>query len=234
MSISTQKKSLIAAKFKAGFIHFLISFSIFLVVVLWVRFFAHPSVYFSMAGAVQGLTIVLLVDVVLGPLLSFLVYNPAKSKKETISDFSIIGAVQIAALVYGVHTLYQERPRALIIYPNSTATVITHRELVDFPELGDLGQYTKIEGLPAAVLLADENSISYRTLEQSKTVIAETDAATRRFVRTLPEVEAELSHIDSTYNQPYVFAVMAKYNGAYFALDKDLNFLTKFSEKPVS
>ncbi|STZ70291.1 Uncharacterised protein [Moraxella caprae] len=50
-----------------------------------------------MAGAIQGLTLVFLVDVVLGPLLSFLVYNPAKPKKEIISDFVIIGAVQIAA-----------------------------------------------------------------------------------------------------------------------------------------
>lgn len=234
MSIFASKKSLITAKFKAGFIHFLISFGVFLMVVLWVRFFAYPSVYFSMAGALQGLTIVFLVDVVLGPVLSLLVYSPAKSKKETISDFSIIGAVQIAALVYGVHTLYQERPRAVIVYPKSTATVISHRELGDFPELGGLSQYSKLEGLPVAVLAFKDGNVDYRTLEQSKTVIVETDASSRHFLQSLPEEQAELTKIDSIYGSPYVFAVMAKYNGAYFALDKDLNFITKFSEKPIS
>lgn len=227
-------KSLLQSKVKASLLHFLLSFAIFCVVLGWAWFFAYPSAYFTMAGAVQGLSLVFIVDVVLGPLLSFLVYNPKKSKKEIISDFAIIGVVQFAALIYGVSTLYQERPRAIILYPKSTATVISHRELGDFPELGDLSQYRPILGLPAPVLMLNQGKHSYQSLDQSADVLLQTSDTTRHFIKQMPDVQAELNQIDHQYQHPYIISVMAKYNGAYFALDKNMTFLVKFAERPIS
>lgn len=227
-------KFLLQAKLKASAIHFGVSLIVFALVLAWVGLLAYPSIYFTMAGAIQGLVLVFLVDVVLGPLLSFLVYHPKKPKKEIISDFAIIGMVQLAALSYGLHTLYYERPRAVIIYPNSTATVVTHRELADFAELGDLGQYTKIQSLPVAVLDYQGVQPRYLSLEQSQAIIQATDKQTRQSIALLPDVQNELKSIDVMYDKPYVIAVMAKYNGAYFALNKDLQFVVKFAERPIS
>ncbi|STZ64359.1 Uncharacterised protein [Moraxella lacunata] len=92
-------------------------------------------------------------------------YNPAKPKKEIISDFVIIGAVQIAALAYGLTTLYKEQPQAVIIYPKAPATVINKREMTDF-ELGELSQYEKLGKLPAAVYTPDRKH-SYQSMLQS-------------------------------------------------------------------
>lgn len=227
-------KNLINAKLKASLVHFLVSLGIFLSVASWVYFVAYPDFYFTMAGAVQGLTLVFLVDVVLGPILSFMVYNPAKLKKEIISDFAIIGIVQLSALLYGLHTLNQERPAAVIIYPNSTASVIGKRELVDFPELGDLSQYSKLGKLPVALYNPINTTQPYATLETMPTTIQSTDIITRKTLLANTNDAQALHNIESKYGKVYVIGLMAKYNGAYIALDENYAFVAKFGEKPIS
>ncbi|WP_227523177.1 TfpX/TfpZ family type IV pilin accessory protein, partial [Psychrobacter sp. Sarcosine-3u-12] len=51
---------------------------------------------------------ILLVDLVLGPLLTFIIYK--KNKKTLIVDLTIIILLQLNALGYGVYTVYQARP----------------------------------------------------------------------------------------------------------------------------
>ena len=41
-------------------------------------------------------------DLALGPLISLVIYNSRKARRKLIIDYTIVGAVQIAALVYGV------------------------------------------------------------------------------------------------------------------------------------
>lgn len=228
----TISKQLILSKLRAGLIHFLISLSIFGLVLAWVWFIAYPDVYFSMAGAVQGLTLVFLVDVVLGPLLSFLVYNPKKPKKEIISDFTIIGLVQVGALLYGVNTLYQEHPKAVVVYHKSSATVFNKRELDD-AGLVLTDKYSKWGGLPVAVYSPSvSKQAPYQTLSNSLDVIQETDKATRLSLDATDK--ATLENLEKTHGKLYVIAVLAKYNGAYFVLNSELGLVTKFGEKPMS
>lgn len=227
----TISKELIRSKFKAGLTHFLVCLSIFGLVLAWVWCFAYPDVYFTMAGAVQGLTLVFLVDVVLGPLLSFMVYNPKKPKKEIISDFAIIGLVQLCALVYGVNTLYQEHPKAVVLYPKSSATVFNKREL---EELGEVsipteGQWGK---LPVMTFSPQTKETPYVGLDKSLTTIQETDKITRLSLDA--EDKTTLENLEKTHGKLYVVAVLAKYNGAYFALDEKLQLVAKFGEKPLS
>lgn len=228
----TISKQLILSKLRAGLIHFLISLSVFGLVLAWVWFIAYPDVYFSMAGAVQGLTLVFLVDVVLGPLLSFLVYNPKKPKKEIISDFTIIGLVQVGALLYGVNTLYQEHPKAVVVYHKSSATVFNKRELDD-AGLVLTDKYSKWGGLPVAVYSPSvSKQAPYQTLSNSLDVIQETDKATRLSLDATDK--ATLENLEKTHGKLYVIAVLAKYNGAYFVLNSELGLVTKFGEKPMS
>lgn len=230
-------KNLINAKLKASLVHFFVSLGIFLLVASWVYFVAYPDFYFTMAGAVQGLTLVFLVDVVLGPLLSFMVYSPTKPKKEIVSDFAIIGMVQLGALFYGINTLYQEKPSAVILYPNSTASVIGYRELVDFPELGDLSHYGKLGKLPIALFNPNNKTQqAYKQLNplSDTDIVASTDLITRNTLKNNTEDQKALQAIESKYGKVYVISLMAKYNGAYIAIDQNYEFIAKFGEKPIS
>ena len=67
-----------------------------------------------MAGGRDLFLLVTSVDVVLGPLLTFAVFNLAKGWKHLRRDLAVIGVIQMAALVYGLHTVYIVRPVALV------------------------------------------------------------------------------------------------------------------------
>lgn len=98
---------------RAAGIHLLISAGIAalaagLVFGLW-----YPSFYRTVSGGRDLFLLVTGVDVVVGPLLTFAVFNPAKAWKHLRRDLAMIGVLQLAALVYGLHTVYVVRPVAL-------------------------------------------------------------------------------------------------------------------------
>ncbi|HWT14265.1 MAG TPA: type IV pilin accessory protein, partial [Patescibacteria group bacterium] len=72
------------------------------------RFLWYPDALFTLAGAGKLLLLVVGIDVVLGPLLTLIVFHPAK--KSLIWDLAIIVAVQFGALGYGVWVMAQSRP----------------------------------------------------------------------------------------------------------------------------
>jgi hypothetical protein len=102
-------RSLLRNKFRALSIHLGISALIFLPILylLWFRWF--PAPLFFTDGGWQGLRIMLFVDLTIGPSLTFLVFNPAKSRRELAFDFSFIALVQAAALIYGAYNVEQKR-----------------------------------------------------------------------------------------------------------------------------
>ncbi len=70
----------------------------------------YPDGYGDLMGG--GMLLVLLVGVnaVLGPLLTGLVADPGKSRRALALDLSVIAALQVAALVYGLWVTAQARP----------------------------------------------------------------------------------------------------------------------------
>lgn len=76
------------------------------------RFVWYPDALFTLAGAGKLLFLVVGTDVVLGPLLTLIVFNPRK--KSLIWDLTVILAVQIGALGYGVWVMAQSRPVFLV------------------------------------------------------------------------------------------------------------------------
>ncbi len=115
---SSFKSRLIAAS-----LHFLASLTLFallffIVIQLW-----YPQPHFSASGGWQGLIIIALVDLVLGPLLTLIIYNITKPRKELVLDLSIIVIIQLSALFYGIHTVYSQRPTALVFWESQFYTV---------------------------------------------------------------------------------------------------------------
>jgi hypothetical protein len=73
----------------------------------------YPSFYRSASGGTDLFLLVTGVDVVLGPLLTFAVFNTKKGWRHLKRDLAIVGLIQVAALVYGLHTVYTVRPVAI-------------------------------------------------------------------------------------------------------------------------
>lgn len=95
-------------RWQAFGIHFLISFIVFLgllALILWVWY---PSFLFDTDGGWQGLKIVVAIDLVLGPLLTLVVFKPGKPKLKL--DLTLIGLAQTICLAIGVYIVYSERP----------------------------------------------------------------------------------------------------------------------------
>lgn len=54
--------------------------------------------------------LLIVIDVIVGPILTLLIANEKKPKKELKQDISIIGIIQICALFYGLYTISAGRP----------------------------------------------------------------------------------------------------------------------------
>lgn len=70
----------------------------------------YPAPYGALAGGFALFMLVVSVDVVTGPLLTFVAFNEKKPRRELRRDIGIIVLLQVAALVYGMHSVIQARP----------------------------------------------------------------------------------------------------------------------------
>ncbi len=95
-------------RWQAAAIHLGISAAIALAVVGAMRIAWYPAPYFDAAGGAMLLLLLVGVDVVVGPLLTLVVYSP--QKKHLHADLAVIAALQLAALAYGVSVMYGARP----------------------------------------------------------------------------------------------------------------------------
>lgn len=73
-----------------------------------------PTPYREVSGGLALFVLMLGVDVVCGPLLTLLLLHPSKSRKALAVDIALIACVQLVALAYGLHTLSQARPLAVV------------------------------------------------------------------------------------------------------------------------
>ena len=97
---------------RAFLIHMAISFVIFLVLAYIIVAYWYPLPFFHTDGGWQGIRIIAGVDLVLGPLLTLIVYKPGKPGLKL--DLTLIGMAQALALSWGIWVTYSERPVAVV------------------------------------------------------------------------------------------------------------------------
>jgi hypothetical protein len=97
-------------KLRAAGIHFLISLVLISLVFCLIYFVWYPKPFYDLSGGRGLVEIIFVVDLVLGPLLTLVVFNKKKSFRHNFMDISVIACVQLAALGYGVYTVLQARP----------------------------------------------------------------------------------------------------------------------------
>lgn len=111
-------------RLKAFATHLGISLIIFLVVLYFILFQWYPFPFFTTDGGWKGIQILAFVDVVLGPLLTLIVFKPGK--KHLKIDMTVIGLVQAAALAWGIWVIHHERPAAAVFVEDYFSTVTTY------------------------------------------------------------------------------------------------------------
>ncbi|NTV87211.1 MAG: pilus assembly protein, partial [Burkholderiaceae bacterium] len=74
----------------------------------------YPYPYREISGGRELFLLVVAVDVVLGPLVTFVVFNRTKPRKELVRDLALVGLMQLAGLAYGLWTVHEARPVHLV------------------------------------------------------------------------------------------------------------------------
>ena len=99
-------------RYKAALIHFALSLLVAAIATGLLLGIWYPPPYFQAGGAGRLLLLVVGVDVILGPLLTLIVFDTRKP--ELKRDLAIIVALQLTALAYGFHVMLQSRPVFLV------------------------------------------------------------------------------------------------------------------------
>lgn len=103
---------MVKTRFSAAFIHLCISALVVGSVAAVALFIWYPGLYFDMAGAQEPMLLIIGIDLVIGPLLTLIVYRQGKPSLRF--DLTVIACLQIAALAYGTWALSSQRPMFLV------------------------------------------------------------------------------------------------------------------------
>jgi hypothetical protein len=95
-------------RFGAAGIHFLICATVGLALWFLLRTIWYPSPLFRAVGGETIFLMLLGIDIVLGPLLTLVVWKD--NDPRTRRDLIVVACLQVAAVVYGLNTLWEGRP----------------------------------------------------------------------------------------------------------------------------
>ena len=108
--------------------HLSISFLIVLLVMSVIFFIWYPWPLATAIGVTQIFLMMLVIDVIVGPILGLLVYK--EGKKSLKFDLTVIILLQLSALFYGIYSIEQGRP-AWIVFNVDRFELIRKNEIVD-------------------------------------------------------------------------------------------------------
>lgn len=97
-------------RLQAAGIHFLASAGVAALAAIVVFQVWYPAPFAAVAGGLGLFTLLVTVDVVLGPALTAVAASPAKRAVELRRDLAVIVAIQLTAFAYGLYTIAIARP----------------------------------------------------------------------------------------------------------------------------
>lgn len=192
-------------RIKAFAVHLLLSACLALLVIFLVFLLWYPSPLHTAVGVTKIFLILIAVDVVLGPCLTLLVYK--QGKKSLVMDLSIICALQVGALLYGVHAMADGRP-AWLVFVDDHFSLVRANE-IDERKLADAQmEYRSPSWVgPKWVSVAEPKSVEERNDLLFESVFAGVDISQR------PNLYQPLSIVEGVVKRAgRPMAVLAEYN----------------------
>lgn len=108
MAAATFAPPKVMTRWQASGIHLLISIAIAAIALFVVLRVWYPPPFFKAEGGSDLLFILIAVDVILGPLITLIVFKAGKPSLRF--DLTVIGLVQACALIYGIYVMFVARP----------------------------------------------------------------------------------------------------------------------------
>ena len=99
---------------RASAIHLGISLAVAFLAALLVFGLWYPYPYRVLSGGRELFQILITVDAIMGPLITLMIFDRAKPWRELRRDLAIVGLLQLAALAYGLWTVFLARPVHLV------------------------------------------------------------------------------------------------------------------------
>jgi len=110
MNMFSDPPSFWGDRLKASALHLGLSLCIAALAALLVFGVWYPYPYREISGGRELFLLVVAVDVILGPLVTFAVFSRTKPRTELLRDLAVVAALQLAALGYGLWTVMIARP----------------------------------------------------------------------------------------------------------------------------
>lgn len=133
----------------------LISESVILIFLIFAYFVWFPYSFSKLGGFHETAFMLIFVDLVLGPILVFLIYK--EGKKHLTFDINILLAIQMLAFIYGAYAMYLKHP-AHAVFNNNKFSVVNVSDLYpDIPLFTQINKYFLAS--PSLVYLSDVDAI---------------------------------------------------------------------------
>jgi len=120
-------------RLRAAGIHFLSCLTAAACVAALVLLVWYPWPYRIISGGEDLLVLLMMVDVVMGPLITLAIFDVRKPRTELRRDLTVVVVLQLAALGYGLYAVYMSRPVVLALeidrFRVTTAVGVAEAEL---------------------------------------------------------------------------------------------------------
>jgi hypothetical protein len=107
-------------------IRFAATLGVLLLAFLMLRYLWFPGAYFALSGVPKLVLILIGVNIVVGPVLSTLVFKPGK--RELKFDLAVLACVEIAILAWGLSVIHDRRP-VFAVFAVDRFEAVTRAEL---------------------------------------------------------------------------------------------------------
>ena len=211
-------KQIVKEKFKAFAVHFALSFLVLSLIISFIYFVWYPGPILQAVQASKILLLIILIDVVLGPLLTFIVYK--KNKKTLKMDLAVIGFVQVIALAFGISSLALAKP-VWIVFNGNKFELIQKNEIIytseNTPHKFLSSHYWSKPKFVAATLSNDSNVKEAQIMDEvfSGTSLAQKPENYVEIQQVFPEIVKSSYPLQDLYkynDQARVDAIIERYS----------------------
>jgi hypothetical protein len=150
-------------RWQAATLHLGISAAIAATVVALMLVFWYPKPYFEAMGGVTLIMLLIGVDVMIGPLITLIIFDP--KKKSLKFDLSVIAALQLAALAYGCSVMFAARPAYNVFVVDRFETVAANQVDAASQETVKAGEFSALPLTGPKVIAARQPDSPQRQTE---------------------------------------------------------------------